>query len=68
MTAEKFKEEEELRLLVEEWGHQHDCGEAGCTVNPQGEEIPPGKPQKRSRTGLVRAKELWRKHRKGELI
>ena len=63
-----FTEEEELRLILEEWGRQHDCVEAGCTVNPAGEEIPPGKPAKRKRTGLVRAKELWRKHRKGELI
>ena len=63
-----FVEEEELRILLETWGHQHDCEEAGCTMNPQGETIPLGKPQKRKREGLKRAKELWRKHRKGELI
>lgn len=68
MTAEEFKEEEELRLTLEAWGRQHDCEEEGCTVNPQNEKIPPGKPQKRKRTGLMRAQELWRKHRKGELI
>jgi len=61
-------EEEELAAILQGWGAQHDCGEAGCTVNPQGEKIPLGKPQKRQRTGLVRAQELWRKHRKGELI
>jgi len=63
-----FDEEEELLLILKDWGHQHDCEEAGCKVNPQGEKIPEGKPQKRKRTGLLRAQELWRKHRKGELI
>ena len=63
-----FSEEEELRESLEAWGRQHDCAEAGCTMNPEGEKIPLGKPQKRRRTGLVRAQELWRKHRKGELI
>jgi len=68
VTAAQFKEEEELRLILESWGSQHDCEEAGCDVNPQGEKIPPGKPQKRKRTGLKRAQELWKMHRKGELI
>ena len=61
------KEEEELRLILEGWGRQHDCEEAGCDVNPAGEKIPPGKPQKRIRPGLKRAREIWKKHRKGEL-
>ena len=61
------KEEEELRTILAEWARQHDCVEAGCTRNPNDEEIPPGKPQRRKRTGLKRARELWRKHRKGEL-
>ena len=60
-------EEKELCLLLDNWGRQHDCLESGCTVNPQNEKIPPGKPQKRKRKGLLRAQELWRKHRKGEL-
>ena len=68
MTPKKKAEEDELITILEDWGRQHDCEEAGCTMNPQGETIPPGKPQKRVRTGLVRAKELWRKHRKGELV
>jgi len=68
VTVRPFDEEKELRLTLEDWGRQHDCEEAGCTVNPQEEKIPPGKPQKRKRTGLKRAQELWRKHRKGELI
>ena len=63
-----FKEEEELRLVLDAWGHQHDCEEAGCTVNPDNEEIPPGRPQRLKREGLKRAKELWKKYRKGELI
>ena len=68
MTAKDFEEEEELRLTLEAWGRQHDCVEATCDVNPAGEKIPLGKPQKRRRTGLLRAQELWRKHRKGELV
>ena len=68
MTPQKtVKEEEELREILEGWAGQHDCEEAGCTMNPQVEEIPPGKPQKRKREGLKRAQELWKKHRKGEL-
>jgi len=56
-----FDEEEELRLILEEWGRLHDCREAGCTVNPGGEEIPPGEPAKRKRKGLKRVRELWEK-------
>jgi len=68
MTPNPFDEEKELRSLLESWGRQHDCVEAGCDVNPAGEKIPLGKPAKRARTGLTRAQELWHKHRKGELI
>ena len=63
-----IEEEQELQATLKAWGHQHDCEEAGCEMNPQGEKIPPGRPQKRRRTGLKRAQEIWRKHRKGELI
>jgi len=66
-TPEEFQEEEELRLILEGWGRQHDCVEAGCTLNLDGEEIPPAKPSRRKRTGLKRAKELWKKYREGEL-
>lgn len=56
-----FKEEEDLRKILEDWGRQHDCRESRCTVNPKGEEIPPGKPKKRVRHGLKRARKLWKK-------
>lgn len=67
MTPTKFKEEQELSEILAGWASQHDCVEAGCTLNPDFEAIPPGKPKKRKRTGLARAKVLWKTHRKGEL-
>jgi len=56
-----FQEEEELRKTLEDWGRQHDCREAGCEMNPKGENIPDGEPQKRKRIGLKRVRELWEK-------
>jgi len=42
-----FKKEEQLRRLREEHGRIHDCIEAGCEVNPDGDPIPPAQPTRR---------------------
>lgn len=67
MTNPVLDEEKELSTILVNWGSQHDCELAGCDRNQHDEEIPPGKPDKVKRTGLARAKLLWKKHRKGEL-
>jgi hypothetical protein len=31
--------QEELAKSIQKWSERHDCNEANCTMNPQGEKI-----------------------------
>jgi len=35
-----FQKEEKLRLWLQENAQEHDCEEAGCTLDPAGKKIP----------------------------
>jgi len=67
MSMSEFKEEEELRLFLEAHGREHDCIEAGCTLDPEGKRIPDEAPGKRRSEPSDRIKELFKKYRGYEL-
>jgi len=66
-TLEEFKEEEELRLGLEELGRIHDCIEVGCELDPKGKKIPDEAEGQRRPKPSERLRELWKKYREGEL-
>jgi len=58
-----FEEEEELREALQDYGAKHDCLEAGCQMNPDGQRIPEeGKPKRRRRLAK-KYRDLWEKIR-----
>jgi len=61
--SEAYREEEELRLELEELGREHDCLEAGCELDPEGRRIPDEAGGRRRRKLSDKGKKLWKKHR-----
>jgi len=56
------EEEELLRKALEKQGREHDCEEAGCSLNPEGNKIPDG--PRATRSPLPdEIKELFKKYR-----
>jgi len=59
---ESIEEEELLRKALEKQGREHDCEEAGCSLNPKGEKIPDN--PRATRSPLPdEIKELFKKYR-----